>query len=51
MKNDHCEWRLTTVNSQERSTWRSSVRSAMCGASQLHGREAIVLDDAPVPAC
>ena len=29
------EWKLTTVDPQERSTWRSGVRSAMCAASQL----------------
>ena len=26
---DCSEWRLTTVDPQERSTWRSGVRSAM----------------------
>ena len=32
----HCrEWKLTTVDPQERSTWRSGVRSAMPAASQL----------------
>ena len=30
-----CEWKLTTVDPQERSTWRSGVRSAMHAASQL----------------
>ena len=29
------EWKLTTVDPQERSTWRSGVRSAMRAASQL----------------
>ena len=29
------EWKLTTVDPQERSTWRSGVRSAMHAASQL----------------
>ena len=29
------EWKLTTVDPQERSTWRSGVRSAMRVASQL----------------
>ena len=28
------EWKLTTVDPQERSTWRSGVRSAMRAASQ-----------------
>ena len=32
------EWKLTTVDPQERSTWRSGVRSAMRAASQLPGR-------------
>ena len=29
------EWKLTTVDPQERSTWRSGVRSAMRAASQF----------------
>ena len=34
------EWKLTTVefDPQERSTWRSGVRSVMRAASQLPGR-------------
>ena len=32
------EWKLTTVDPQERSNWRSGVRSAMCAADQLPGR-------------
>ena len=28
------EWKLATVDPQERSTWRSGVRSAMHAASQ-----------------
>ena len=32
------EWKLTTVDPQERSTWRSGVRSAMRAASQLPGK-------------
>ena len=32
---DCCEWKLTTVDPQERSTWRSGVRSAMRAASHL----------------
>ena len=31
------DWKLRTVDPQERSTWRSGVRSAMCAASQLPG--------------
>ena len=45
------EWKLTTVNPQERSTWRSGVRSAMHAASQLPGRGPIDVHDAPAPAC
>ena len=30
---DCCEWKLMTVDPQERSTWRSGVRSAMHAAS------------------
>ena len=44
------EWKLTTVNPQERSTWRSGVRSAMRAASQLHGKGPTDVDDAPAPA-
>ena len=32
------EWKLTTVDPQERGTWRSGVRSATHPASQLPGR-------------
>ena len=32
------EWKLTTVDPQERSIWKSGVRSAMCAASQLSGK-------------
>ena len=45
------EWKLRTVDLQERSTWRSGVRSAMRAASQLPGREPTDVDDAPSPAC
>ena len=44
------EWKLTTVDPQERSTWRSGVRSAMRAASQLPGKEPTDVDDAPAPA-
>ena len=46
----HCdcrEWKLTTVDPQERSTSRSGVRSAMCTAIQLPGRGSTDMDDAP----
>ena len=37
LKEKDChEWKLTSVNPQERSTWRSGVRSAMRAASQAH---------------
>ena len=41
-------WKLTTVDPQERSTWRSGVRSAMHAAlSQLPGKGSTDVDDAP----
>ena len=45
------EWKLTTVDPQERSTWRSGVRSAMRAASQLPGKGPTDVNDAPAPAC
>ena len=39
-----------TVDPQERSTWRSGVRSALCVASQLPGKGPTDVDDAPAPA-
>ena len=47
---DCCEWKLTTVDPQERSTWRSGVRSAMRAASQLPRKGPTDVDDAPAPA-
>ena len=44
------EWKLTTVDPQERSTWRSGVRYAMRAASQLPGKGPTDVDDAPAPA-
>ena len=44
------EWKLTTVDPQERSTWRSGVRSALRAASQLSGKGPTDVDDAPAPA-
>ena len=44
------EWKLTTVDPQERSTWRSGVRSAMRTASQLPGKGPTDVDYAPAPA-
>ena len=43
------EWKLTTVDPPERSTLRSSVRSAMRAASQLPGKGPTDVDDAPAP--
>ena len=43
---DCCEWKLTTVDPQEKSTWRVGVRSAMRAASQLHGKGPTDVDDA-----
>ena len=44
------KWKLKTVDLQERSTWRSGVRSAMCAASQLPGRGPTDVYDARAPA-
>ena len=44
------EWKLTTVDPQERSTWKSGVRSAMRAASQLPGKGPTDVADAPAPA-
>ena len=41
------EWKFITVDPQERSTWRSGVRSVMPAASQLPGRGHTDVDDAP----
>ena len=41
------EWKLTTVDPQERSTWRSDVRSAMRAGSQFPGKGPTDVDDAP----
>ena len=50
-ESDCLECKLMTVDLQERSTWRSGVRSAMHAASQLPGRGPTDVDDAPAPAC
>ena len=44
------EWKLTTVDPQEKSTWRSGVRSAMRAASQLPERGPTNVDYAPALA-
>ena len=48
---DHREWKLSAIDPHNRYTWRSSVRSALCAASQLPGRRPTDVDVAPVPAC
>ena len=50
MERDCPEWKLRTVDPQERSTWRSGVRSVMCAASHLPGNGPTDVDDAPAPA-
>ena len=50
MEKDCHAWKLTTVDPQEWSTWRSGVRSAMHAASQLLGRGPTDVDDAPASA-
>ena len=44
------EWKLTTVDPQQRSTWHSGVRSAMRAVSQLPGRGATDVGDASASA-
>ena len=51
LEKDCPEWKLTAVDAQERSTWRSGVRSAMRAASHLPGKGPTDVDDAPAPAC
>ena len=36
-ENDCREWKLASIDPQERSSWRSGVRSAMRAASQWKG--------------
>ena len=50
MEKDCREWKHTTVDPQERSTWRSGVQSAMRAASQLPGKGPTDVDDSPAPA-
>ena len=47
---DNREWKLTTVDPQERSIWRSGVRFAMPAIRQLPGKGPTDVDDAPAPA-
>ena len=47
MEKDLCELKLMTVDPQERSTWRSGVRSAIPAASQIPGRGPTYVGDAP----
>ena len=42
-------WKLTTVDPQEWSTWRSGVRSAMRAASPLPGKGPTDVDDDTAP--
>ena len=44
------EWKLTTADPKEKSTWRSGVRSAMRAASQLPGKGPTDVDYARAPA-
>ena len=46
---DCSERKLTTVDPQERSTWRSGERSAMHAASHLPEKGPTDVDDAPAP--
>ena len=52
-ENDCCVWKLTIVDPQEMSTWRSGVRSAMSAAKQWPGRGPLMwmhIYDAPAPS-
>ena len=46
---DFLGWKLTTDDPQERSNWRSGVRSAMSAVSQLPRKGPTEVDDAPAP--
>ena len=50
MEKDCHEWKFLTIDSQERSTWRSGVRYVMRAASQLPGRGPTNVYDAPASA-
>ena len=41
---------LNEVDPCDKDVWRSSVRSAICAASQPPGGEPTDVDDAPAPA-
>ena len=45
------EWKLWAIDSHDRHTWTSCMRSTMHAASQLPGRGPTDVDVAPVPAC
>ena len=47
---DRREWRLTSIDPQDRDTWRYGVRTAMRAASQLAGRWPTGVDSAPASA-
>ena len=48
---DYCEWKLNKVDPCDRDVWRSSVRSAMCAASHLPGRDPNDADKAAASVC
>ena len=48
---DRKEWKLLAIDSHDRYTWISGVRSAMRAASQLPGKGPTDVDVASVPAC
>ena len=47
---DGHEWNLNEVDPCDRDVYRSSVRFAMCAASQLPRQELTDVDDAPASA-
>ena len=44
------EWKLSAINTHDRHTWRSGMRSTMRAESQLSGRGPTGVDVASVPA-
>ena len=51
IEKDCREWKLATIDPQERSTWRLGVISAKRAASQLPGKGPADVGDAHAPAC
>ena len=50
IERDYHEWKLNEFDPFDKDMWRSSVRSAMRAASQLHGGEPTDVEDASAHA-